>query len=226
MDPQVTSEIIEDIQTVAQEPTTTGLRAAEKRPLDWVSVALSVIAALLIVVGIYFLQQSVATTNTLTRSSSSVSSSSLALSASSPVVSSEVSSSSSISIVSSSSESSSLSSSVESEVSSSSVAVVPPPAFDPVNDPFKIGSTNAEITIQVTSSGGGLVGGTVINTGFTGTRWFNRPGITWGAFDATPFNPVAQIGDVWRLELSITADQTNGAIGLPGALTVVKAYKL
>lgn len=180
-----------DDKSSNQNPFENGVRASEKKPLDWVSILLSGVAAVLIIVGIYFLNQSVSVLTPQAQSSSSSSRSS-----SSVAVSSSVSSSSSV------------------------------PAFDPATAPLKNGSTNADIKIKVTSVDSVNIGGTTTETGFTGTRWFRTSGISWGAFDASKFTPTPKVGEDWRLELIVTSDQTTGAISAPGAIQVVKAYKL
>lgn len=192
-----------------------GVRASEKRPLDWVSVGLSGIAAILIAIGIYFLSQSI--TMSTNKSSNSSSESSVSVSSSSSAQSSVSTSSVSVSSVSTSSAASSFSS-VSSSVSTS--------VFDPSTAPLKIGSTNAEIIIKLDGVTETDVAGAVEQTGFTNTRWFRAAGIRWNNFDAAKFNPLPQVGERWRLELIITASQENGAIAAPGAITIVKAYKL
>jgi cytoskeletal protein RodZ len=196
------------------EVETHGVKAMNKKPVDWVSVILSVIASVLIIVGIYFLQQSIPLTQqSVAKSSSSSSQSQNSISS--------ISSSSSESV--SSISSSSITAPVPTPIP---VPVATIPVFDPVNAPLKTGSTNAEIILAVDIANGTNVGGVTEQTGFTATRWFTKPLVRWNSFDATAFAPQAAVGDRWRLELTITDSQQDGAILAPGAITVVKAYKL
>jgi cytoskeletal protein RodZ len=209
------SENLDNSQT-----DTGGIKTSQKKPLDWVSVALSGVAAILIIVGIYFLQQSIQLPSSgVAASSSSKSSSSQSVAS----VSSSSSSSNSSAVVSSSSSSVAVSSSVSASVASS---IVSAPAFNPATEPLKEGATNAEIKIEITGVEGNSVSGTVTQTGFIGTRWFAKSGVFWNDFPLTAFATVPAVGETWRLELTITADQTQGAISAPGAIVVAKAYKL
>ena len=200
------------------EANSDGLKAADKKPLDLVSIGLSVAAVILIIIGVFFINQSFKTTNDQVASSSS---------------SKSIQPSSNISARSSSSISSSVSSSVASSVSvasviSSSVSSVSSSqvlAFDAVNAPLKTGATNAEIKLKITDVSD-VVGGSVVDTGFQNTRWFAKPGIVWGAFELAKFTPAPVVGDIYRIELQITADQSNGAIAEPGAIVILKTYKL
>lgn len=199
------------------EANSDGLKAADKKPLDLVSIGLSVAAVILIIIGVFFINQSFKTTNDQVASSSS--SSSKSSSSVSTRSSSSISSSVSSSVVSSVSVASVISSSVSS-VSSSQVL-----AFDAVNAPLKTGATNAEIKLKITDVSD-VVGGSVVDTGFQNTRWFAKPGIVWGAFELAKFTPAPVVGDIYRVELQITADQSNGAIAEPGAIVILKTYKL
>jgi cytoskeletal protein RodZ len=197
------------------EVETHGVKAMNKKPVDWVSVILSVIASVLIIVGIYFLQQSIPLTQQVAKSSSSSS------------VSQSQTSVSSVSSSSSESISSISSSSITAPVPTPTpIPVATTPVFDPINAPLKTGFTNAEIILAVDIANGTNVGGVTEQTGFAGTRWFTKPSVRWNSFDATAFVPQATVGDRWRLELTITDSQQDGAILAPGAITVVKAYKL
>jgi cytoskeletal protein RodZ len=172
--------------------------------IDITSWIIAIIATLLIIGGVYLLVISLnpstkPTTIVKTTSTSSQVQTSAALSS----VATSVAATSSVA-----SEASSVvaTSSVASAVSSVAVSSVAPVVAGPA--PLKTGQTSAEVIGQVGAVEAGLIKITVVESGFTNTRWL-RVGVFTNILAS--YIPNAQVGDKYRIQFDINSSQSDGS---------------